>query len=230
MLTEHQNAFLHRARTLGYDPGMFRVKTHTVERVDFFCIALRQEQKLFFHAANSPDTFHRFFGSYSQFTPKFQEVKWPQKEMLPLSGALRVFGSWLKENVRVAIANSETPDLWAQVEQVPPFLLTVAAVPRDVENRYSEEEIRHIKSALDTFRLLIQKEFSPTDEQLRLVDERLGYLSEALHRLNRFDWASVAVSTVVTIATALSLDTEKGRQLWGLLQQALSGVLRLIGA
>ena len=74
------------------------------------------------------------------------------------------------------------------------------------------------------------KEFNPSREQLRLIQMQLDYLSEAVGRLNRIDWRGLAVSTVITIAIQLSLDTEKGKLLFQLFQQAFSVSLKLLGS
>jgi hypothetical protein len=81
---------------------------------------------------------------------------------------------------------------------------------------------------VEEFRLLIVKTFAPPANEMKVVNERLDYLKEAVDRLNRFDWRSVAMSTLIGISTALTLDTEKGRILFGLFQQAFSTVVHLL--
>ncbi len=76
--------------------------------------------------------------------------------------------------------------------------------------------------------LLVVKTFTPGEEELQVINERLDYLTRAVDRLNRFDWRGVAISTVLSIGTALTLDTEKGRILWGLFQQAMATVVHLL--
>lgn len=93
---------------------------------------------------------------------------------------------------------------------------------------FTYEERQQVKLALSTFRVRLIETFNPTEEQLRVISERLDYLSGAVDRLNRFDWKEVAVSTLFSIATTLTLDVERGRQLWGMFQQALSTLIQLI--
>lgn len=72
------------------------------------------------------------------------------------------------------------------------------------------------------------KNFEPEQAEMQIISDRLDYLSHAVDRLNRFDWQGIAVSTVLSIATTLTLDTDRGRVLWGLFQQAMSSVVHLI--
>jgi len=79
-----------------------------------------------------------------------------------------------------------------------------------------------------TFRLLVVENYHPDTEQLILISERLKYLEAAVDRLNSFDWKGVTISTLLSIAITLSLDTERGRQLYILFKQALSDLLHLL--
>jgi hypothetical protein len=66
----------------------------------------------------------------------------------------------------------------------------------------------------------VYQNYKTTKEQRDYVEERLEYLSNAVDRLNRFDWKSLAISTVVGIGINLAVDTQTGPMLMRLLEQA----------
>jgi hypothetical protein len=84
-----------------------------------------------------------------------------------------------------------------------------------------------MRLSLEEFKRLLKETFSPDDAQLKAIDGRLDYLSGALDRLNKFDWKSVLISSVVSIGATLSLSPEQGHQLFQLLRQAFSHIVYL---
>jgi len=59
------------------------------------------------------------------------------------------------------------------------------------------------------------------------IDDRLDYLTQAVDRLNKFDWKSLLISTIISISVALSFDTEKGKQLFNLFKQVFDVIPKL---
>jgi hypothetical protein len=76
--------------------------------------------------------------------------------------------------------------------------------------------------AINELKLLIHKNMETSEEEQELVNNRLEYLIEAMNRLNKFDWKSVAISTIMSISIALSLDTSKGQMLFDLFKKVFS--------
>jgi hypothetical protein len=83
--------------------------------------------------------------------------------------------------------------------------------------------------SINELKLLIHQNFNTSQEQQKLVDDRLNYLIDSTNRLNKFDWKSVSISTMLSIVTTLTLDVEKGRQLFVLFQKVFSIIPLLVG-
>jgi hypothetical protein len=81
--------------------------------------------------------------------------------------------------------------------------------------------------ALRDVRLLIVGRFSPAVPEMESIDDRLDYLTQAVDRLNKFDWKSLLISTIISISVALSFDTEKGKQLFNLFKQVFDVIPKL---
>ncbi len=76
-----------------------------------------------------------------------------------------------------------------------------------------------MRLAINDLKLLIHQQFGTTEVEQEAVVARLDYLVEASKRLNKYDWKSLAINTIISITITLSLDTEKGRQLFELFKR-----------
>jgi hypothetical protein len=97
-----------------------------------------------------------------------------------------------------------------------------------VDEQFTDDEKTQIRIAVQQFKLSVFKTFDPPVEEKEVVDRQLERLAASVDRLGKFDWQGVALNTLMSIGVTLSLDTEKGRILFGLFQQALSYALHLI--
>src|SRR5262245_54451179 len=118
----------------------------------------------------------------------------------------RVFTEWLTNDVLVSIDEELLPDLWATIA-TEPIATNSSSTSRPAD--FTVEERRQIKLALATFRVRLVQTFKPNKARLQVVSQQLDYLTTAVDRLNKFDWKGVALSTLIGISTALTLDTER---------------------
>jgi hypothetical protein len=98
---------------------------------------------------------------------------------------------------------SDTPDLWTELQQVPEILATAQA--GGASNKpFAPDEQAEISRRLDEIKNLVREKFDLTDEQLAAIDQRLDDAEEASKRLGRKDWLMMfyggLVSTFITDA------------------------------
>jgi hypothetical protein len=103
---------------------------------------------------------------------------------------------------------AETPDLWAELQQVPEIMATAQAA--DASNApFTPAEQAEISNRLDEIKQLVREQFELTDEQLAAIDQRLDDAEEASKRLGRKDWLLIfyggLVSTFMTDAVPPSV-------------------------
>ena len=139
----------------------------------------------------------------------------------------RQFVEWLQEDVSPLLEERETQDLWTRYSGSIDAIHKFKTSEQEFE-QYSDDEKIQIKQSVNNYRLLVIENFNPDDEQLEDINVRLDYLSQAVDRLNRFDWKAVAISTVIGIATNLAVESEGGRQLFELFQEAFSQIILLL--
>jgi hypothetical protein len=116
------------------------------------------------------------------------------------------------------IEENNTIDLWEQYTKGE-TLLNIEQIDFGDKTNFSSDEQRQISLSINELKYLIHSKFSTDIEQQELVNERLDYLIESSKRLNRFDWKSLAINTIITISVTLSLDTQKGNELFELFKQ-----------
>jgi len=95
---------------------------------------------------------------------------------------------------------ADTPDLWAEVQEVPEVL--AAAQASDASNApFTADEQVAIRSKLDEARQLIREQreqLGLTSEQIEAFDQRLDFVEEASTRLGRKDWLMMAMGAILS--------------------------------
>jgi hypothetical protein len=228
MLKRYKNGFFEAIQAAGLDIDDFTgEEDRTIPDSPRFVIHYKPAH-LTFTAWNDPESPHAFVCVYAIYAPDVDpspEGSYPDKDFAAFKYVREVFERWLISQVCTAIDEELLPDLWAAASE---HLATTENYPISPVGEFTEEERRQLKLALSTFRLRLIQTFSPDEEQLKVMSRQVDYLVAAVDRLKKFDWRGVAISTLIGISTTLSLDTERGRQLYGLFQQALSSLLHLL--
>jgi hypothetical protein len=97
----------------------------------------------------------------------------------------------------------DTPDLWAELEQVPD-VLTSAQAAEASNAPFTPNEQATISNRLDEVKNLVREQFELSADQLRAIDQRVDELKAASRRLGRKDWLMIfyggLVSTFMTDA------------------------------
>ena len=227
MLKKYRNGFIDIIKETGLSPTDFHTEETERGKMPAFIISFR-DTPLKFITRNFHQNNHRFDCGYTIFAQDF-----PMSPTVPQAGFTTIeivygqFKKWLTEHVTDYVDDLMTPDLWAQIEKGKP-LVTGDKISGDELTKFSEEEKIQLRLSINEFRQTIITNLCPSETEMQIIEDRLQYLGEALDRLNRFDWRGIALSSLISITTALSLDTEKGRLLYELFKQAFATALRYL--
>lgn len=198
-----------------------------VEEEKELCFVIRvRNTPLAFTVIPHTSNFDYYGIRYTEFKPGYPERS-PFFSTTPFNKLLTAFKEWIENTVTPYLDEEKTPDLWQQVETYHSFIDEAPAESRDTSD-FTEEEKADVRRSVEEFKRLVAENFSPTVEQQEYINRELDYLSNAVDRLNRFDWRGLAISTLMGIAINLSVDTERGRLLFKLFQQAFHAGLRLL--
>lgn len=146
---------------------------------------------------------------------------------LDIDDVCTAFRQWLSSVVHTVLSEEEVPDLWAQFETTKSFLSSTAFSQEDIEF-FNSNEKEQIRKSLNEFRRLLLENIQTTNEQKKFIGERLDYLGTAVDRLNRFDWKGLAFSVVLGVVTNLAVDTNTGKFIFNLFEQAFQSVIKLL--
>lgn len=224
MLKQYRNGLLQLIQESGLNPGLFRPKFTSWEGDEAFEIGLKNSP-LKFRVRNHPGNFSNFKWAYTYFEPGFHMAE--TSTFVDVMGLNATFSDWLQNHVKLYIKEKTEPDMWELIESQTP-LINGSEMSQEDTAVFSEDEKIRIRMSINEFRILLLKDYKPSEDELKAIDARLEYLSNAVDRLNKIDWRSVAITTLMTISTTLTLDTEKGRLLFDLFKQVFSSVLQLM--
>jgi len=228
MLKEHKNRLL----KLMQDANVDLAYVESLEKDDVFQIQMRNS-RIVFMLKQVPGSFDEFAINYTLYQPNFplkisSEDFEDCKPYYNINGGIEnEYKYWIEAVVKRYIYEKEMPDFWSQTRFY--SSLTGGSISKDDLRQFSAEEKNQIQIAVKEFERLVNNTYSPTQEQADYINERLKYLADAVDRLNRFDWKGLAISIVTSIAINLSVDTEGGKHLFRLFQQAFEIVMRLLG-
>lgn len=223
LLNKQKNELFKIVETNNLSPDLFVVS----EELMYFVITLRDTNLRF--------CVGQHFGQSDLYVCRYtliasihsQDPRYHNPDNASFIEIQNIFGLWLNENVIPYLENFTIPDLWAEMKNVNDVFKWKSFSSEDYVF-FSTAERTQIKESIDRLEVLLINEYSPTKEQTIEINGKLTYLKIAVDRLNKFDWKSVAITTVIGIATTMAVDTTTGGRLWSLLQQAFGPVIKLL--
>ncbi|EHH0795774.1 hypothetical protein J7I09_004243 [Vibrio vulnificus] len=227
MLKKHKNGFLQIIEESGFHVNQFRAVEKEVDNNPGFILQFVNSPLAFLTRTNATDYFEHDY-RYVQFAPSYPKSEYkPANHWCLIDDVYEGFKHWLEKHVQGYLEEIDIPDLWSQIDRQNLF------VDDPMINRsdkgFDKAEKERVVLAIEQFKRLIEVEYKPTEEQLEVINDRLDYLIESVDRLNKVDWQGVAISALMSISIALSLDTSKGRELFNLFKSAFTSAIEFIG-
>lgn len=227
MLKKHKNGFIAVIENSGFQVSQFRTVEKEVDGSPGFILQFVNSPLAFLARTSSQDYFEHDY-RYVQFAPSFPKSDYePSDSWCSIEDVYEGFKLWLSEHVENYLDEIDIPDLWAQIESH--NLFVGDPLVNRTDKHFDKAEKERVVLAIEQFKKLLELEFKPTEEQLDTINDRLEYLVESVDRLNKVDWQGVAISTLISISIALSLDTQKGRELFNLFKSAFTSAVKFIG-
>ncbi len=224
MLKRYKNPFFQDILRVGLDVRDFAAEESEDANGLSFDLTF-EPADLHFHVRQLRDNPDHFIFGVTRYTGSTTNDLVPRGGVTTFEKAIPMFKEWLTKDVFVAIEEESLLDFWAEAQSIVGLAPVISDESRD---KFSAAEREQVKIAIANFRVTLIQKFQPDETQLAEIAERLSYLESAVDRLNRFDWKGVAISTLIGIATNLSLDTERGRLLWGMFQDAMRVVSHML--
>lgn len=226
VLKKYKNKLLEAIHQNGFDINEFRKHEKTVDGAPAFIIQLINSP-LFFMIRTNTDDFQQHDCRYINFSPDYTRSEYePDSDWAPFEYCYDKFQWWLRTHVKEYQYEIEAPDYWSELSENPIFQIDPLA------NRTSESfnrvEREKVDQALLQFKSILIEHFKPTQDQLVQIEDRINYLSESMERLNKVDWQGIAISTLISISIALSLDTDNGKLLFEFFKNSFSLAIEFV--
>lgn len=151
----------------------------------------------------------------------------PEKKYGGFAWVSGVFRSWLSYAVELYFTEESSPNFWNDLEIYRTFA-TALGVTEDDSRPFTNAEKVQVRASLLEFRQLVLENYDLAPSQSEFIKERLIYLSDAVDRLNHYDWKGLVLGVLFSIIITLTLDTQKGAMLFALFQQAFEAVTKLL--
>lgn len=118
----------------------------------------------------------------------------------------------------------ETPDLWGQLQRDADLLGAVS--DEDIDNTpFTPAEQAEIAGQLQELGDYVRRTYSPSESQMRLLDERLNYLAAATSRVSRKDWLIMVAGVILGYVLTVALPPEAAVHVLGTLLTNIRHVL-----
>ena len=223
MRLKHKNKLFKIIQDSGLGVEHFDINEGETDKVPFLIISYK-DSPFQFIIRNSDDNFDLFDCKYTKYGPNYPlsqfEPETGYSDFEFLSGE---FLWWLTNVLSPYIEDLNEPDLWEEFKKGNKSF-DFNKINFDDKSSFSLDERAQVKLALNELKLLAQKALSTNEKEQEIINARLDYLIDASNRLNKFDWKSLAVSSIISISVALSLDTQKGHLLFELFKKVFSNI------
>jgi hypothetical protein len=222
MRKKYKNEIFHKIKELGFTPDDFNLIENAEE--EYTTIIKYKDTPFMFTIHNSAQSYDEFECLYVLYAPGFPHTEmFPERNYFEFSSVLKNFNNWVINHIKEYDLDEFEPDLWSEYKNGNNSL-NFNEIDFNDRDLFSTAEKRQISMSINELRLLINKNFETSVEEQKLINERLEYLIDSTKKLNKFDWKSLTVSTIIGIATTLTLDVEKGKLLFELFRQVFSTV------
>jgi hypothetical protein len=194
----HRNDIFEAVQATGLDPGEFDLKDDG------------SEVRLKHRTDASSFSFHR--DDHGSYVWQYVVGDNPPWKLTDYSWQTLIshISRWLGEVKR----DIGTPDLWAD-RQPQVNLLSVDFDAFD-NTPFTREEQREIATRLRGFADAMGRTHSLSDEQMRILNEKIDHLANAASRLGRKDWYNAFVGVTIGYTLAAALPPESARSIfWG---------------
>jgi hypothetical protein len=224
VLKIYKNKLLEVINHSRFSPSDFSGREAEENGQGFFEICYR-DSPLKFRVLSSADSYELLNYQFVGMAPGFPW--WGPFGSNHLSKTCDGFADWLENHLSSYVEEQSASDHWSQLQPLAVLFEGKWKQQEELES-FTENEKVEIRRAIRQLERQIAEGFTLTSAQADIVHSRFDYLEAAVDRLNRFDWFGLFLAVFISIMANLSLDTERGKQLYELVREMFSGMLRLL--
>jgi hypothetical protein len=197
----------------------FSLKDEIIE--DLPAVVIQYKNTPFkFVIRNAKNSYEDFDYQYVPYSPEFI-MGGMSEGFVDFDEVHSELDEWIESNIKAYLEDEEESDLWQEFNRGN-STVNLNEINFEEKSNFSKNEKAQLVMAMNELKFLIHKNFDTTNKEQDLVNQRIEYLIDSIDTLNKFDWKGSAISTIISIAISLTLDTEKGKLLFELFKRVLS--------
>lgn len=217
LLKSQQNELFDMIIEIGLSPSLFEIESANDPR------RFRDDEVTAFKARGSQYFF--MFALYHsgqhavEFSPGNHTISEYYKSGPTWEDQKQLFGNWLSYLKRELIQ----PDKWADMLK---YGQSVALVLDSSEEwHFSDQEVQEIIAASEFAKARAALLLDLSNDQIKLIGERLDYICEKTKSLSKLDWKNIMAGALVGLMVDLSLSPQKASMLWEILREAFQRII-----
>ncbi len=218
LLKSQKNEVFQLIKNAGLDPFNFAWQEETSKFDSSLVDCLKYQQTGFFFKFDYRER-QKHFSTISPGKETLVQDLYPGSWPYQLNNVAEWL-SYLKREI-------EEPDLWQEMSKYQ--ISSAIPIGADTENTpFTVYQFEKIEKAIQQIRSYVIETSQLEQSHRDLVDEKLDYLIGAAKRQGRTDWVHTCIGIIVTIAVAVSLSPEQVNDIWSILKEAVSGIIKLL--
>ncbi|MBA4242140.1 MAG: hypothetical protein C0448_15555 [Sphingobacteriaceae bacterium] len=155
-------------------------------------------------------------GHYASFSPGEQHFN-DEAHTSDWDTQLMVFDRWLEYLSR----EINSPNKWERLESE---MKSIRFNFTNDEDKFSFHEYEDLKLKVETLKSSINN-LGLLGDQAHVFNDKLDHLVELAKDMNKFDWKSLFVGTIISVIIQLSVTQDNAKELWTLIKQIFSTYL-----
>ena len=188
-------------------PSLFEFEKITINQIlEKYATKLKYKHSDFYFIFDTGEDMDH----YSIFSPgkdKFVQEEYPHTWDIQKS----YFTAWIKFLIR----EINTPNYWERFEkEIKEIRITEEGF---IEDKFNATEFEEVKIKID----LIKNGLLDTginQENINIINKKLDDLTELSKTMNKFDWKSLFIGTIINLTMQLTLTPENSKNLWLLIK------------
>lgn len=153
---------------------------------------------------------NRHYASFCPGEQAFQE----EANTLTWDQQLYCFQGWL-ENLKREI---NSPNKWDRLDKE---IKGLRIKFENEEDKFSAQEYQELKIKIDVLKKGVDQ-IGLLAEQVSVINSKLDHLTELAQEMNKFDWKSLFIGTIISIIIQLNVTAENAKSLWALIKRVFS--------
>jgi hypothetical protein len=229
MLRRDKNGFIDIITSNSLNPVDFTVSEDVKDDLPTFIIK-HNKSPLEFWVRNSKESYFEYDCNYIPFSPSFEPVGYYPNESWydNINDVYEIFEEWLNQHIKSYIEEQDAQDMWKTFTSSGSGGLDWESINEESTEYFSEVEKKQLLEQIADFRIRLIDNYEPNEKLMLQIDSKLTYLSESIDRLNKYDWKSLLISTLMGIITTMSLDKSSGHAVITIAKEIFTSSLMLL--